>query len=317
MAKATCGRSGFVRRYTRSTVPRMRWTAQLQQSFLRAVDCLGGPDSAKATPKRILQLMGVGGLTISHVKSHLQMYRCTPHGIGKKDDANAKPNRFLLSAYFPSEMQPQLRPKNHSFVIHELGPEGFIFPPMKRAKVGTTGVTATYKSMQGNSDMRMMMIPGSQCCGIDDYVRAQAMSMDSRWQTASANLQELGGPWAWVQCPDDPSKVTDPEAPHHMNHTARTLPSMESYQSWSFLFSSATTGEDEPGDSASAANKRSPSPWFAVEQRALNDVFSWPSDSSCVLSPSPRSFNDCSGPPGCSFAGQHVNLELSLSIPGS
>ncbi|KAM0874019.1 hypothetical protein ACQ4PT_037691 [Festuca glaucescens] len=299
MAKATCGRSGFVRRYTRSTVPRMRWTAQLQQSFLRAVDCLGGPDSAKATPKRILQLMGVGGLTISHVKSHLQMYRCTPHGIGKKD------------------MKPQLRPKNHSFVIHEQGPEGFIFPPMKRAKVGTTGVTATYKSMQGNSDMRMMMIPGSQCCGIDDYVRAQAMSMDSRWQTASANLQELGGPWAWVQCPDDPSKVTDPEAPHHMNHTARTLPSMESYQSWSFLFSSATTGEDEPGDSASAANKRSPSPWFAVEQRALNDVFSWPSDSSCVLSPSPRSFSDCSGPPGCSFAGQHVNLELSLSIPGS
>ncbi|KAM0853954.1 hypothetical protein ACQ4PT_050736 [Festuca glaucescens] len=214
MAKATCGRSGFVRRYTRSTVPRMRWTAQLQQSFLRAVDCLGGPDSAKATPKRILQLMGVGGLTISHVKSHLQAGATRFCGCGAMilhmhvvDDANAKPNRFLLSAYFPSEMQPQLRPKNHSFVIHELGPEGFIFPPMKRAKVGTTGVTATYKSMQGNSDMRMMMIPGSQCCGIDDYVRAQAMSMDSRWQTASANLQELGGPWAWVQCPDDPSKL--------------------------------------------------------------------------------------------------------------
>ncbi|KAM0843472.1 hypothetical protein ACQ4PT_057688 [Festuca glaucescens] len=74
MAKATCGRSGgFVRRYTRSTVPRMRWTAELQQSFVRAIDCLGGPDSAKATPKRILQLMGVGGLTISHVKSHLQV----------------------------------------------------------------------------------------------------------------------------------------------------------------------------------------------------------------------------------------------------
>jgi hypothetical protein len=90
---------------------------------------------------------------------------------------------------------------------------------------------------------------------------------------------------------------------------------VESYQSWSFLFSSATTGEDEPGDSAD--NKRSPSPWFAVEKRALNDVFSCPSDSSCVLSPSPRSFSDCSAPPGCSFAGQNVNLELSLSIPGS
>ncbi|KAK1618783.1 hypothetical protein QYE76_024300 [Lolium multiflorum] len=196
---------------------------------------------------------------------------------------------------------------------------------MNRAKVGTTGVAATYKSMQGNSDMRMMMIPGSQCCGIIDYyVREQAMSMDRsgvneglRWQqTDAANLQELRGPWVQVQCPDDPSKlVSEQEARQHLNHTARTLPSMESYQSWSFLFSSATTGEDEPGDSA--ADKRSLSPWFAVEQRALNDVFFCPSDSSCVLSPSPRSFSDCSVPPNCGLAGQHVNLELSLSIPES
>uniref|UniRef100_A0ACD5YSM5 Uncharacterized protein n=1 Tax=Avena sativa TaxID=4498 RepID=A0ACD5YSM5_AVESA len=307
MAKGTsCGRNGFVRRYTRSSVPRMRWTAELQQSFVRAVDCLGGQDSAKATPKRILQLMDVRGLTISHVKSHLQMYRCTPHITGKK------------------EMQPRLRANNHSFAIDEQGSGGFIFPPMKRAKAAigtTTGVAAT---MQGNSDMRMMVIPGGQCCGgsIDDYVRVQATSMDRRcvdeglrWQTdaaAPANLQELGGP------PDDPSKlVSEPEAHQHLNHAASTLPSMESYQSWSFLFSSATAGEDEPGDLA--ANKRSPSPWLPVENRAaVKDVACWPSEgSSCVLSPSSRSFSDCSGPPGCSSLGHDVNLELSLSIPGS
>uniref|UniRef100_A0ACD6A757 Uncharacterized protein n=1 Tax=Avena sativa TaxID=4498 RepID=A0ACD6A757_AVESA len=62
-----------VRQYNRSDEPRMRWTEELHRQFIEAVDCLGGPD--EATPKRILQLMGVKGVSISHIKSHLQMYR--------------------------------------------------------------------------------------------------------------------------------------------------------------------------------------------------------------------------------------------------
>ncbi|XP_010683165.2 myb family transcription factor PHL8 [Beta vulgaris subsp. vulgaris] len=53
--------------------PRLKWTPDLHQRFVDAVNQLGGAD--KATPKGLMRVMGIPGLTLYHLKSHLQKYR--------------------------------------------------------------------------------------------------------------------------------------------------------------------------------------------------------------------------------------------------
>ncbi|XP_030962518.1 myb family transcription factor APL-like isoform X3 [Quercus lobata] len=102
------GDTGLV--LTTDPKPRLRWTAELHERFVDAVTQLGGPD--KATPKTIMKVMGVKGLTLYHLKSHLQKFR-----LGKQPhkDLNDQAVRDASASEFQRDGAATSRIMGHHF----------------------------------------------------------------------------------------------------------------------------------------------------------------------------------------------------------
>ncbi|XP_028756852.1 myb-related protein 2 isoform X2 [Neltuma alba] len=80
------GDSGLV--LSTDAKPRLKWTPDLHARFIEAVNQLGGAD--KATPKTVMKLMGIPGLTLYHLKSHLQKYRLSKNLHGQSSNVTHK-----------------------------------------------------------------------------------------------------------------------------------------------------------------------------------------------------------------------------------
>ncbi|KAL2469506.1 Homeodomain-like superfamily protein [Abeliophyllum distichum] len=99
------GDAGLV--LTTDPKPRLRWTAELHERFVDAVTQLGGPD--KATPKTIMRTMGVKGLTLYHLKSHLQKYRLGKQANKEVTDNSKEASCVAENQDTGSSMSPSSR----------------------------------------------------------------------------------------------------------------------------------------------------------------------------------------------------------------
>ncbi|XP_035548406.1 uncharacterized protein LOC108991786 isoform X2 [Juglans regia] len=187
--------SGSVRQYVRSKMPRLRWTPDLHLCFVHAVETLGG--SEKATPKLVLQLMKTKGLSIAHVKSHLQMYRSK-----KMDSSNREQGLFMMESgdhhiYNVSRL-PMLQSFNSQSPVissgnlrydaslrrHDNQAQYWKWTLGRASNVGLFGSVDTRRSIIGSNDKY-----NSEECNLQ--VRDSSFNGKATWWTRHQSLDEF------------------------------------------------------------------------------------------------------------------------------
>ncbi|RRT74000.1 hypothetical protein B296_00015305 [Ensete ventricosum] len=85
-----CGRNGAVRQYTRSKVPRLRWTPDLHHCFVNAIERLGGQESMASTSSLPVMYRSLrNDMGRQELQARKQSWSENDGGADERDDAGS------------------------------------------------------------------------------------------------------------------------------------------------------------------------------------------------------------------------------------